>query len=31
MDLWTWIPLTFGLGIAAMALCFAFLYGCERI
>jgi len=31
MDLWTWIPLTFGLGITTMALCFAFLAACERI
>jgi hypothetical protein len=31
MDLWTWIPLTFGLGIAVLGLCFAFLYACERI
>jgi hypothetical protein len=31
MDLWTWIPLTFGLGVVTMIVCYAFLKACERI
>jgi hypothetical protein len=31
MDLTTWIPLTFGLGVGTMLLCYAFLIACENI
>jgi len=31
MDLMTWIPFTFGLGVVAMLLCYAFLKACEKI
>jgi hypothetical protein len=31
MDLWTWLPGTFVLGLAGLALCYWFLVGCEKI
>ena len=31
MDLTTWLPGMFVLGMAAMGLCYAFLLGCEKI
>jgi hypothetical protein len=31
MNLAIWIPITFGLGIAVLLLCFAFLEACEKI
>ena len=31
MDLTIWIPLTFGLGVVTMLLCYAFLKACEKI
>ena len=31
MDLTVWIPLTFGLGIVTMLICYAFLKACEKI
>jgi hypothetical protein len=31
MDLVLWLPLTFGLGLAVMGLCYAFIGVCERI
>jgi hypothetical protein len=31
MNLFVWMPLMFGLGIVALALCFAFFWACERI
>ena len=31
MDLWTWIPLTFLIGVGAMVLSYAFLIACENI
>jgi hypothetical protein len=31
MDLAVWIPLTFGLGIVTMLVCYAFLKACEKI
>ena len=31
MDLMTWIPLTFALGVGTMLLCYAFLIACENI
>jgi hypothetical protein len=31
MDLTTWLPGMFILGLVAMALCYAFLLGCEKI
>jgi hypothetical protein len=31
MDLLTWIPLTIGLGVLSMILCYAFLVACNRI
>jgi hypothetical protein len=31
MDLATWIPISFGLGLAMFLLCFAFLEACDKI
>jgi hypothetical protein len=31
MDLTTWLPGMFILGLVAMGLCYAFLLGCEKI
>jgi hypothetical protein len=31
MNLVVWLPAMFVLGLAAMALCYAFLHGCEQI
>jgi hypothetical protein len=31
MDLWIWLPAMFLLGLATMALMFAFLIGCEKV
>jgi hypothetical protein len=31
MNLVLWLPAMFGLGLAVMALCYAFLNGCEKI
>ena len=31
MDLTTWLPGMFVLGLAAMGLCYAFLLACEKI
>jgi hypothetical protein len=31
MDLTTWLPGMFILGLVAMGLCYAFLVGCEKI
>lgn len=31
MDLWIWLPATFGLGLAGFGLCYLFLIGCENI
>jgi hypothetical protein len=31
MDLWTWLPGTFVLGLAGLGLCYLFLVGCEKI
>ena len=31
MNLYTWLPGLFVLGLASMAVCLAFVYGCERI
>jgi len=31
VNLETWIPLTFGIGIVTMMLCYAFLKACEKI
>jgi hypothetical protein len=31
MDLVTWIPFTFALGLAGIAVCFAFVIACEKI
>jgi hypothetical protein len=31
MDLTTWLPGMFVLGLIAMGLCYAFLVGCEKI
>jgi hypothetical protein len=31
MDLTTWLPGMFVLGMAAMALCYLFLIACEKI
>jgi hypothetical protein len=31
MSLTLWIPLTFGLGLASMGFCYAFLLGCEKV
>ncbi len=31
MDLMTWIPITFFLGVGTMVLCYAFLIACEKI
>ena len=31
MDLVVWLPLMFGLGLASMGLCLAFLVACDRI
>jgi hypothetical protein len=31
MNLMAWIPISFGLGIATLLLCFAFLEACEKI
>jgi hypothetical protein len=31
MDLTTWLPGMFILGMAAMGLCYAFLIACEKI
>jgi hypothetical protein len=31
MNLTFWIPLTFGLGIVTMLICYAFLKACEKI
>jgi len=31
MNLAIWIPISFGLGIAVLLLCFGFLEACEKI
>lgn len=31
MDLGLWLPLTFGLGLFGLGLCYVFLLGCEKI
>ncbi len=31
MDLTTWLPAMFILGLAGMGLCYAFLIACEKI
>jgi len=31
MNLYTWLPGMFALGLASMAVCLAFIYACERI
>jgi hypothetical protein len=31
MNLYTWLPGLFVLGLASLAVCLAFVYGCERI
>ena len=31
MDLGTWLPLTFVLGLVGLGLCYLFLLGCEKI
>jgi hypothetical protein len=31
MDLFIWIPITFGLGVITMGISLLFLYACERI
>jgi hypothetical protein len=31
MDLVTWIPVTFAIGLAGLGLCYAFLLACEKI
>jgi hypothetical protein len=31
MDLTVWIPVTFGLGVVSMLVCYAFLKACEKI
>jgi hypothetical protein len=31
MNLTIWIPLTFGLGIVSIIVCYAFLKACEKI
>lgn len=31
MNIVLWLPAMFGLGLAVMALCYAFLNACERI
>jgi hypothetical protein len=31
MNLYTWLPGLFVLGLASLAVCLAFIYGCERI
>ena len=31
MDVTTWLPGMFVLGLAALGLCYAFLLGCEKI
>jgi hypothetical protein len=31
MDLAVWLPFTFALGLAAIAVCFAFVVACEKI
>jgi hypothetical protein len=31
MNLAIWLPATFLLGLAGLGLCYAFLFGCEKI
>ena len=31
MDLTTWIPLTFLMGLAGLGLMFAFIKGCDKV
>jgi len=31
MNLEIWLPLTFGLGLVSMGLCFLFFYACQKI
>jgi hypothetical protein len=31
MDLWIWLPLIFGLGLATLGLMFAFVAACDRV
>ncbi len=31
MNLYIWLPAIFVLGLASLAVCLAFVYGCERI
>jgi hypothetical protein len=31
MDIAVWLPFTFALGLAGIAVCFAFVIACEKI